>query len=347
MKKITLSLIIILSILLFLFTGCNSKSTSKITVYNWGDYIAEETIAKFEEQTGIKVIYEQYDSNEAMYTKLKSGAVDYDVLFPSDYMVQKLIQEDMLLPLNYDKLPNYTNIDANFKNLGYDPNNTYSVPYMWGTLGILYNTTMVNEPVDSWSILWNETYSNKIVMKDSPRDSFVPALRLLGYSINSTDPANWSEALTLLQQQKPLVQAYVADEVRDKMIGEESALAVMYSGEALLAMEENPNLTYIIPKEGSNKWFDAMCIPASSTNAEGAQAFINFMCDINIAYENAYYIGYSTPISEAKKLLPQELQENPSAYPDTTILDTCEVFLDLGKEMGVFIGEKWNELKAY
>jgi len=347
MKKQILLLMFIFSTLTLLFTGCNSKSTTKITVYNWGDYIAEETIAKFEEQTGIEVIYEQYDSNEAMYTKLKSGAVDYDVLFPSDYMVQKLIQENMLLSLDFEKLPNYSNIDSSFKNLGYDPTNAYSVPYMWGTLGILYNTTMVNETVDSWSILWNETYTNKIVMKDSPRDSFVPALRLLGYSINSTDPAHWSEALTLLQQQKPLVQAYVADEVRDKMIGEESALAVMYSGEALLAMEENPNLSYVIPKEGSNKWFDAMCIPATSTHTDAAQLFINFMCDVTIAYENAYYIGYSTPISEAKKLLPQELQDDSSAYPDTSILDTCEVFLDLGKEMGLIINEKWNELKAY
>jgi spermidine/putrescine transport system substrate-binding protein len=349
MKKTTLFLLTSITIFAILMTGCGSGKSDQVTinVYNWGDYIAEETIEKFEAETGIKVIYEQFDSNESMYTKLKSGAVNYDVLFPSDYMIEKLIQEDMLAPLDFTNLPNYSNIDEDFKNLSYDPKNTYSVPYMWGTLGILYNTTMVAEEVNSWSVLWDKAYTNQIVMKDSVRDSFVPALRLLGYSINSTSKDEWNEALALLQEQKALVQAYVADEVRDKMIGEEAALAVMYSGEALLTMDENENLAYVVPNEGSNKWFDSMCIPKSTNNKEAAEKFINFMCDITIAYENADYIGYSTPISASKALLSEELQANPAAYPSSSILDKCDVFLDLGKEMSLFIGEKWNELKAY
>ena len=218
---------------------------------------------------------------------------------------------------------------------------------MWGTLGILYNTTMINETVDSWNILWNETYANQIIMKNSVRDSFVPALKLLGYSINSKEEAEWEEALTMLQNQKSIVQGYAADEVRDKIIGEESALSIMYSGEALLCIEENENLQYVVPKEGSNLWFDAMCIPTTSKNQAAAEAFINFMCDVTIAYENADYIGYSTPISAAKAMLDEEIQQDPAAYPNQSILDQCEVFIDLGKEMTDFANEKWNELKAY
>ncbi|MBN2221158.1 MAG: ABC transporter substrate-binding protein, partial [Vallitaleaceae bacterium] len=316
-------------------------------VFNWGDYIAEETIEKFEQETGIKVVYDIFDSNESMYTKLKSKAVDYDVLIPSDYMIEKLILEDMLLPLNYDNIPNYIEIDEEFKNLAFDSKNLYSVPYMWGTLGILYNEKLVSQKVDSWNILWDESYKDQIIMKDSVRDSFVPALKLLGYSINSSDQNQWNEALDLLFAQKEIIQGYAADEVRDKMIGEEAALALMYSGEAILTMEENENLAYVVPSEGSNMWFDSMCIPNTSKNQAAAEAFINFMCDPQIAFENADYIGYSTPISAAKALLDEEIQNDLAAYPPQEILDQCEVFIDLGEEMSSFTNDKWNELKAY
>lgn len=347
--KRTLMLLLAILLAAATMTGCGQESNDEVTinVYNWGDYIAEDTIAKFTEETGIKVNYDVFDSNEAMYTKLKSGALSYDVIVPSDYMIEKLIEEEMLVPLNYDNIPNMKHVDAEFRNKAYDPGDTYSVPYMWGTLGIVYNTEMVDEEIDSWSALFDPKYANQIVMKESVRDSFVPALKLLGYSINSTNPEEWERALAMLKDQKEIVQAYAADEVRDKLIGEESAMAIMYSGEAILTMEENENLAYVVPKEGSNIWFDAMCIPTTTKNQEAAEAFINFMCDPTIAYENADYIGYSTPISAAKDQLDPEIQNDPAAYPDQTILDMCEVFVDLGKEMTNFANEKWNELKAY
>lgn len=347
--KRTLMLLLAFLLAATLFTGCGQESSDQVTinVYNWGDYIAEDTIAKFTEETGIKVNYDVFDSNEAMYTKLKSGALDYDVIVPSDYMIEKLIAEEMLVPLNYDNIPNMQHVDDEFKDQAYDPGDTYSVPYMWGTLGIVYNTQMVDEEIDSWSALFDPKYANQIVMKDSVRDSFVPALKMFGYSINSTNPEEWETALKMLKNQKEIVQAYAADEVRDKLIGEESAMAIMYSGEAILTMEENENLAYVVPKEGSNIWFDAMCIPTTTKHKEAAEAFINFMCDPTIAYENADYIGYSTPISAAKEMLDPEIQNDPAAYPDKSVLDMCEVFVDLGKEMTNFANEKWNELKAY
>ena len=345
MKK--LMMLLLVSLALMAVVGCEDDDSVTLNVYNWGDYIGEETIAKFTEETGIKVNYDIFDSNEAMYTKFKSGAVDYDVLIPSDYMIEKLIQEDMLLELNFDNIPNYSEIDDEFKNLAYDPKNLYSVPYMWGTLGILYNPNMVDETVDSWEILWDEKYKNQIVMKSSVRDSFVPALKLLGYSINATEKDAWEEALDLLQDQKSLVQGYAADEVRDKMIGEEAAMALMYSGEALLTMEDHEDLVYVVPKEGSNLWFDAMVVNKDTKQQAAAEAFINFMTRPDIAFENADYIGYSTPVPAAKAMLDPEVQADPAAYPDASILEQCEVFVDLGKEMTGFINDKWNELLAY
>lgn len=351
MKKIAsfipICFILVSTLLLSACSNASDEDNVTINVYNWGDYIAEETIANFEAETGIHVNYELFDSNEAMYAKLKSGAVAYDVLIPSDYMVQKLSSEDMLLPLNYENIPNYAYIGDDYKNLDYDPTNAYSVPYMWGTLGIVYNTTMVSEPVDSWSILFDPTYSGQIIMKDSVRDAFVPALRLQGASINSTDKLEWEEALSVLMDQKEIIQGYVADEVRDKMIGEEAALSIMYSGEAVLTLAENEHLAYTVPKEGSNKWFDAMVIPSTSTHKEAAETFIDYMCDPQVAYANAAYIGYSTPIPKARDLLDDTVKNDPVAYPDSAVLNNCEVFLDLGKDMTDFTNEKWNILKAY
>jgi spermidine/putrescine transport system substrate-binding protein len=347
MKMKKMIVLLMVTMMAFAFVGCGNDDEATLNVYNWGDYIGEDTIKKFEKETGIKVNYDIFDSNEAMYTKFKSGAVDYDVLIPSDYMIEKLIEEDMLAEINFENVPNYAKIDETFKDLAYDPSNKYSVPYMWGTLGILYNPDMVSEPIDSWNVLWDAQYKNQIIMKNSVRDSFVPALRLLGYSINTNEKSDWEEALKLLQGQKKLVQGYVADEVRDKMIGEEAAMALMYSGEALLTMESHEDLVYVVPKEGSNIWFDAMVISKKSKNKEAAEAFINFMSRPDIAFENADYIGYSTPISEAKAMLDEEIQNDPAAYPSQDVLDQCEVFIDLGKDMTSFINDKWNELLAY
>lgn len=351
MKKI----IAVLLIFTLVLSACGSEEPSDpnkpyagvtLNVYNWGDYIAEDTIELFTEATGIKVNYEMFDSNEIMYTKYKSGAVDYDVLIPSDYMIEKMIAEDELVKLNMDNIPNVSHIDPTFKGLAYDANDEYSVPYMWGTVGILYNTTMVDEPVDSWDILWDEKYSGQIIMQNSVRDAFTVAFKKLGYSLNSLTKDEVDEALDLLIDQAPLVQAYVIDEVKDKMIGNEGALAVIYSGEALYTADENEDLAYAIPKEGTNLWFDSMVIPKSTKNQGAAESFINFMCDPDIAFANTDYIGYSTPHKTAKDMLSEEVKNDPAAYPSQDILDQCEVYIDLGDEMTDYYNEKWNELKA-
>lgn len=349
MKKI-LSLLLLIVLAL---TGCGTSnqdmdkpfSGTTLNVYNWGDYIAEDTIRLFEEETGIKVNYELFDSNEIMYSKYKSGAVDYDVLIPSDYMIEKLIEEDELLELNMDNIPNAKYIDEKFKGLAYDPEDLYSIPYMWGTVGILYNTTMVSEEINSWDAIFDTKYEGQIVMQNSVRDAAMVALKKLGYSLNSTNQEEIDEAFELLKEQSSLVQAYVNDEVRDKMIGEEAALAVIYSGEAQVTMEANENLAFVNPLEGTNLWFDAMVIPKSTRNKEAAEAFINFMCKTEIAYNNCDYIGYATPHMEAYNLLDEEEKNNVATYPSEAILSSCEVYVDLGPEMTQYYNEKWTEMK--
>jgi len=325
--------------------GKNSSDKKVLNVYNWGDYIGEDVIAAFEEQYGIKVNYDTFATNEDMYVKIKSGGSNYDVIFPSDYMIEKMINENMLQKIDITNITNYDLIDDQFKNLDYDPNNEYSVPYMWGTVGILYNKTMVDEPVDSWDILWDEKYANQILMLDSLRDSIAVALRKQGYSINTRDLNELEEAKQALIEQKPLVLAYVGDEVKDKMVGGEAALAVVWSGEAVAAKRENPDLEYAIPKEGSNLWVDAMAIPASSQNKEAAELFINFMCETEIAFQNADYIGYSTAHKEAKYLFPEEIINDKAAYPLLEELDSCVIFKDLGDFTKEY-DRIWTEIMA-
>ena len=284
MKKALI--ILILAALVFTFAGCDSDK-EVLNVYNWGEYIDMEVIDMFEEETGIKVNYNTFTTNEDLYVKLSKGRVSYDVIFPSDYMIQRMIQEDMLQKISMENVPNYANVDDVHKNLSYDPTNEYSVPYLWGTVGILYNTTMVTDPVDSWDILWNPKYSQKIFMQDSQRDSMMVALIKLGYSQNTTDQSQIDEAMNLLIEQKPLVLGYLVDEVKDKMVQGEGALAVVWSGEAVDAMSMNSDLSYIIPKEGSNRWVDAMVIPKNAKNVSAAEKFINFMLRDDIMLMNA------------------------------------------------------------
>jgi len=313
-------------------------------VYNWGEYMEPEVLTMFEEETGIKVIYEEYDTNETMLPKIKSGAISYDLVFPSDYMVQRMIQEDLLAEINMDNIPNITNIDPLFLNREYDTTNTYSLPYMWGTVGILYNTDMVEEEVDSWDILWDEKYADSILMQNSVRDAFCVALKKLGYSLNTTKEAELDEATELLIAQKPLVQAYVVDQVRDKMIGNEAALAVIYSGEAIVTKEENEALEYIVPKEGSNLWIDAMVIPKNAKHKENAEKFINFLCRTDIGLLNVAYIGYSTPLFTTKAELDEELQNDPIAYPTDEIMKNCEVYTYLEPKVDAMYNEKWRKV---
>lgn len=344
MKKIIS--VIFLILFAFSLSSCKEDDTVTLNIFNWGDYIDTSVLEAFTEETGIKVNYETFDSNEAMRAKLLSGAIDYDVLFPSDYMIEILQNEGKLLPLNMENIPNFSYIGEDYKSLAYDPENLYSVAYMWGTIGIVYNEEMVEEPVDSWDILWDEKYAGKILMQDSVRDTFAVALKRLGYSLNATDKGQIDEATDLLMTQKPLVQAYVIDQVKDKMIGNEAALAVMYSGDVWVIQEENEAVSYAIPKEGSNLWFDAMVIPTTSKHQEAAEAFINFMCKPEIAFMNADYIGYATPHTAAYDMLDEDVRNDTSSYPTQEVMDRCEVYIDLGPEVNQYYNDKWNELKA-
>lgn len=333
-----------------IFYGIRSKSSSdkQVIVYNWGEYIDPETLDMFEEETGIDVVYEEYETNEIMYPKIQSGAIAYDVVCPSDYMIQRMIENDLLAKLNFDNIPNIKNIGSTYMEHSkeFDPENKYSVPHLWGTVGILYNKTMVDDPVDSWGILWNEKYKDSILMQDSVRDAFGITLKYLGYSLNSTDLDELTEAKNKLIEQKPLVQAYVVDQARDKMIGNEAALAVIYSGEAITCQLENPDLEYVIPKEGSNMWIDSWVIPKNAKNKENAEAFINFMCRPDIAKMNFDYITYSIPNEEGRKLLAPEYRNNPIVFPDDKALENCETFKFLGDENDAIYNELWRQVKS-
>ncbi len=329
-----------------MLTGCGTKSSSDVlNIYNVGDYIDESLIEKFEEETGIKVVYETYDTNEIMYQKIKSGGSKYDLIVPSDYMIEKMKDEKLIQKIDYSNIPNYKNIDESFKKPSYDENDEYSVPYFWGTFGILYNKNMVSDPVDSWDILWNEKYSGEILMLDSVRDTMAIALMKLGYSQNSINEKELDKAKAELTAQRPLVRAYVNDEGKDRLLGEEAAMGIVYSGDAITLMEQNENLAYGIPKTGTNKWVDALCIPTDAENKDYAEKFINFMLEPGNAVQNIDYIGYSTPNKAALEMLSQDVKSNPVAYPDKTLLDKCESFIDLGDNIKLY-DERWIEIKS-
>lgn len=330
----------------FLFQG---KSSQQVIVYNWGEYLDPEVLTLFEEETGIEVIYDEYETNETMYPKVASKAADYDVVCPSDYMIQKMIENDLLAEINFENVPNIKNIDPNYINQSkdFDPENKYSVPYCVGTVGILYNKTMVDEPVDSWDILWNDKYKDNILMQDSVRDAFMVALKKLGYSMNSSDPKELEEAKQALIDQKPLTQAYVVDQVRDKMIGNEAAIGVIYSGEAIYTQRENPDLEYVIPKEGTNVWIDSWCILKDAPNKENAEKFINFLCRPDIALMNFEYITYSTPNTEARKLIEDEdIRNSTIAFPDLSQYNNLETFQYLGDKTDRIYNDLWKEVKS-
>ena len=321
----------------------------KLVVYNWGEYIDPEVLTMFEEETGIDIVYEEFETNEILYPKISSGAIAYDVICPSDYMIQRMIENDLLFEINFDNIPNLKNIGKQYleQSRQFDPENKYSVPYCWGTVGILYNKMMVDEPVDSWSILWDPKYKDNILMQDSVRDAFGVTLKYLGYSLNSTDLDELTEAKNLLIEQKPLVQAYVIDQVRDKMIGNEAALGVIYSGEAIYTQKENPNLEYVIPKEGSNIWIDSWVIPKNAEHKENAEKFINFLCRPDIALMNFEYITYSTPNEAARELIEDEsIRNSEIAFPDLSKYDNLETFQYLGTEADQVYGDLWNKVKS-
>ena len=342
-KIVCVALALALSLSLFACGGGKSKVT--LNVLNWGDYIDPALLQQFEKETGISVKYTTMTSNEEMLVKLASADNIYDVCFPSDYLIEKLVADDLLHPINKANIPNLSNIDSRFLNLSFDPDNTYSVPYMWGTVGILYNKTMVTDPVDSWNILWDEKYAGQILMYDSMRDTIGITLKKLGYDINTRNEADILAAQEALIEQKPLVRAYLTDDIKMELINGSAAMGVVYSGDAVYCISENADLAYAVPKEGSNVWFDNIIIPKTSKHTAEAEQFINFLCDAKVAAQNSDYIGFSTPNAEALKLMDPSYAADPTYNPPQDVLDRCQIFQDLGDFVKAF-SDAWTKVKA-
>lgn len=328
-----------------------------INVYNWGEYISNgddgcmDINAEFEKLTGITVNYTQFDTNESMYAKIKSGSASYDVIFPSDYMVSRMIQEGMLQELDFDLIPNFQYIDERFVNPEYDPENKYSVPYTWGTVGLIYNYDKLGFDPESWEILWDEEYAGEILMFSNSRDAFGLTLMKLGYNINTQDKDELAEAAEELKAQKPLVQAYVMDQIFDKMQGNEAILAPYYAGDAVNMMAENESLRFVVPEEGSNWFADAICIPKPSGSFDedrylAAHMYINFLNEPNVAAENIEYIQYSTPNTAALALLDEEVRENPISYPSDEVMEKTQAFVNLDTETNLYMDQLWTELMS-
>lgn len=360
MKKIAFMLVFALTLALIVPAAASeteggydrSLAGTVINVYNWGQYISDgsdgtlDVNAEFTRRTGIIVNYSTYDSNETLYTKLKTGGASYDVIIPSDYMVAKLIEENLLLPLNFDNIPNYRYIDEEFKNKSFDPGNAYSVPYTWGCTGVIYNTKYVTDPVTGWDALWNEKYSGKILMFENSRDAFAVGALLLGLDVNSTDPADLDAIAEKLSEQRPLVQAYVMDQCYEQMINEEAWLVSYYAGDFLQMQAENPSLAFCLPKEGFNLFIDSMCIPVSCANKAAAEAYINFLCDPEICGRNLEAIGYSAPNSAAKAYMSEETAQNAVAYPDSETLSRGVSFENLPNDTIRYVNDLWLKVRT-
>lgn len=361
-NRLKKKLIFIFSIFLFLSVGLASfalyknkhKSEVTINVYNWGEYISNGTEGRlnvneeFTKRTGIRVNYSTFQSNEALFAKIQSGGTKYDVIFPSDYMISKMIRHNMLQKLDFEQIPNFLYIDNSFKNPEYDAYNEYSVPYTWGVIGIFYNKKMVSEPAEeiNWNIFWNKKYAGKILMFDNPRDAFAISQFRLGIPLNTTDKQDWLRISEDLKEQKALVQTYVMDQILEKLGTGDAALAPYYSGDAALLTQRNHDIDFVIPKDGTNKFVDAMCIPKNSEHPKEAMAYINFMCDPEIAIENIKYIGYSSPESEVKNRLDPQISNNKICYPDDDILKNAQVFTALPDEITSLIDTLWISIKT-
>lgn len=326
-----------------------------LNVANWGEYMSindDEMIdvnEAFEALTGVEVNYKTYASNETMYSKLLSGGATYDIVIPSDYMISKMISEGMLEKLNFDNIPNIANIMPSFLNPQYDPENEYSVPYLWGMVAIIYNTTMVDEEITSWSALWDEKYAGNILMFNNPRDAFGIAQAYLGYSLNTENHTELDHCASLLREQKEIVQGYVMDEIFDKMEGGSAAIAPYYVGDAVTMCEDNPDLEFVIPEEGTNWFVDAICIPttADPDNKEVAEMYINFLCEPEIALANCDYVGYSTPNSLAYELLDDDAKQDERRYPsDEFLAEHTEVFINISADANSYMQELWTQLKV-
>lgn len=355
MKKVVSAILVLaLAVGMLAFSGCGEEKT-KLHVYNWGVNIADGTddyidvIALFEEEyPNIDVVYDTYDTNESLYTRLAGGGVSYDVIIPSDYMIARMIREGMLQKLDFDNIPNYDLVDDTFKNQAYDPTNEYSVPYTWGTVGIIYNTKYVDEAdIGGWDLLWNEKYADRIVMVDNSRDAFAIAEAMLGYSLNTEDPDELQAAADLLREQLPILQSYQMDEMYNLMENEEAWITPYYAGDAMMMIDNNPDLAFYLPEDQTfNVFIDAMCIPTCAEHKEEAELFINFMTSPEISGGNMDYIGYGTPVSAAKEYMDPEMANNPVAYPDEETLARGEAFVALSDDAQQLMDNLFNEVKA-
>ncbi|MCI0130348.1 MULTISPECIES: PotD/PotF family extracellular solute-binding protein [Enterococcaceae] len=337
-----LLIIVLLAVTSFNLEKNNGASGGRVlTIYNWGDYIDPSLIKRFEKEYNYKVIYETFDSNESMMTKIKQGGTAYDLTIPSEYMIQKMVKQDMLIPLDHSKIKGLENIDSRFLNIPFDPKNKFSIPYFWGTLGIIYNDEFVKEgQIKHWDDLWNPSLKNNVMLIDGAREVMGLALNSDGHSLNSKNDKQLDNASKKLDGLSSNVKAIVADEIKMYMINGESAAAVTFSGEAASMLEENEHLHYVIPEEGSNLWFDNFVIPKTAKNIDGAYDFINFMLKPDVAAQNAEYIGYSTPNKKALKILPKEITSDPQFYPSDKIIEHLEVYEDLGQ---TYL-ERYNDL---
>lgn len=345
------SLALLLVAILFLArhqmeAGSANDAANVINFYNWGDYIDPALIDEFESETGYRVIYETFDSNEAMMTKVQQGGTNYDVIVPSEYMVEAMKENDLLLPLDHSKLPNLAQIDPQFLDLTYDPQNQYSVPYFWGTLGIIYNTSMIEEgSIRDWADLWNPAYQGKILMIDGAREMIGIGLQSLGYSLNDIDSSHIRAAADKMKTLMPNVVGLITDEIKMHIAEGEVPLAVTFSGEAATAMDQNEDLAYVVPEKGSNLWLDTFAIPKIADNVEGAYALINFLTSKEASIANAEYVGYATPNMEAKAALPKEITDDKAFYPDQAIMDKLEVYRNLGQAKLIEYNDRFLEVK--
>ncbi|WP_223067335.1 ABC transporter substrate-binding protein [Paenibacillus caui] len=324
------------------------SGSNTLTVYNWGDYIDPDLITRFEKETGITVIYQTFDSNEAMLTKIEQGGTTFDIAVPSDYAISKMKEEHLLLPVDHSKIPNLSHIDSRFLNLDFDPNNQYSIPYFWGTVGVVYNPELAGGiTFNSWNDLWNPKLHNSVLLTDGAREIMGMSLNSLGYSLNDTDEQHLQEALRKLNRLSPNVKAIVGDEIKMLLANGEATAGVVFSGDAAEIMDENDSLNYMVPKEGSNLWFDNMVIPKTVKNPEGAHKFINFMLQPDVAAQNAEYVGYATPNKDALALLPEDISGDERFYPPAELTDRLEVYKNLGKRMLGHYNELFLEFKMH
>lgn len=343
MRTRMISAVLALALAMVALGGCGKQAT--VNIYNWGDYMDPAVLEAFEKETKIKVVYEVYSTNEELLAKLKAGGTNYDIVIPSTNMLEVFLAQDLLSEIDLGKIPNFKNLDPQFTNLESDPGNKYSVPYFWGTIGILYNAKAIGTDIDSWTAMHDPKYKGKIIMFDSVRDTIGVTLMMLGYDLNSTDPAQLEQAKNVLIAQKPLLHSYTVDGYEDPLLAGDALLSMAWSGDAFKVIQENDGFKYVLPKEGSNVWVDSMAVPKSAKNKDEAYKFIDYILRPEVAAQLAQYIGYSTPNLEGQKLLPEEIRTNKVIYPDGNVFANNKVQVDI-KEATELYDRIWTEIKS-